>query len=51
MRLLERIFPNVALCLYLFDKDASGPRANDISNAAREQSLSAVEQWVERQAP
>ena len=50
MRGLEDAFPGVGLCLFLFDADASGPRANYISNARREQTLEAIREWVARQA-
>lgn len=46
---LETRFPGVGLCLFLFDKDATGPRANYISNARREQTLDAIKEWIARQ--
>ena len=49
MDALTEAFPGVGLCLFLFDSDASGPRANYISNARREQTLAAIKQWVARQ--
>jgi hypothetical protein len=50
MKGLEDVFPGTGLCLFLFDKDASGPRANYISNARREQTLEAIKEWVLRQS-
>lgn len=43
------VFPGVGLALFLFDADASGPRANYISNTDRRQTLNAVKEWVARQ--
>jgi len=51
MEVLTEAFPGVGLCLFLFDKDARGPRANYISNTAREQALEAIKEWVARQEP
>jgi hypothetical protein len=48
---LEEIFPDVGLCLFLFDQHAGQPRANYISNAARAQTLKAIKEWVARQEP
>ena len=46
---LCEVFPGVGLALFLFDADASGPRANYISNTERAQTLAAVKEWVARQ--
>ena len=41
--------PGVGMCLFLFDEHAGEPRANYISNAARDQTIKAVKEWVARQ--
>lgn len=51
MTALVQLFPGVGLCLFLFDRDAAGPRANYISNTNRRQTLEAIKEWVARQEP
>jgi hypothetical protein len=49
MAALDDVFQGAGICLFVFDQDADGPRANYISNASRKQTLAAVKQWVARQ--